>query len=74
MIDLDNIKMNASSTHEVSLEQLLKDGKISQQTFDKATIAKKYIERKYNLKNTKNTEWNNLLKKIIPQNKNSKNV
>ena len=56
--------MNAFSSHEVSLEQLLKDGKISQQTFDKATIAKKYIERKYNLKNTKNTEWNNLLQKI----------
>ena len=56
--------MNASSSHEVSLEQLLKDGKISQQTVDKATVAKKYIERKYNLKNTKNTEWNNLLQKI----------
>ena len=53
-----------SSLENVSLEQLLKNGKISQRTFDKTTIAKTYIERKYNLKNTKNMEWNEIMQKI----------
>ena len=52
--------MNNDST----LEQLLKSRKISQLTFDKVTIAKKYIERKYNLKTVKNIEWNNIMEKI----------
>ena len=53
-----------NSNQEVSLEQLLKEGKISQKTYDKAAIAKKYIERKYNLRNTKSIEWNSLIEKI----------
>ena len=53
-----------SSLENVSLDQLLKNGKISQRTFDKTTIAKTYIERKYNLKNTKNMEWNEIMQKI----------
>ena len=53
-----------NSNQEVSLEQLLKEGKISQKTYDKASIAKKYIERKYNLRNTKRIEWNSLIEKI----------
>ena len=38
---------------KVNLEKLLKDKKISQRTFDKVTIAKQIIERKYNLQGTK---------------------
>ena len=53
-----------SFNENISLEQLLKEGKINQRTFDKATIAKSYIERKYNLKNTKNIEWNTIMQKI----------
>ena len=34
---------------EILLEQLLKDKKISQRTYDKVKVAKKCIERKYNL-------------------------
>ena len=52
--------MNSDNT----LEQLLKSKKISQLTFDKVTIAKKYIERKYNLKTVKNIEWNTIMEKI----------
>ena len=52
--------MNSDNT----LEQLLKNKKISQLTFDKVTIAKKYIERKYNLKTVKNIEWNTIMEKI----------
>ena len=46
------------------LEKLLKKKKITQNTYDKVTIAKKYIERKYNLKTYKNQQWKNLLEKI----------
>ena len=52
------------SNNDTSLEQLLKSKKISQLTFDKVTIAKKYIERKYNLKTIKNIEWNTIMDKI----------
>jgi serine/threonine kinase 38 len=48
----------------VNLEKLLKEKKISQRTFDKVTIAKQIIERKYNLQNTKYLEWNNIIEKI----------
>ena len=43
---------------DVALEQLLKEHKISQRTYDKVIVAKKYIERRYNLKTVKNLEWN----------------
>ena len=46
---------------KVNLEKLLKDKKISQRTFDKVTIAKQIIERKYNLQGTKYLEWNNII-------------
>ena len=49
---------------EIALEQLLKAHKISQRTFDKVTIAKKYIERRYNLKTVKYIEWNKVINKI----------
>ena len=49
---------------KVSLEKLLKEQKISQQTFDKVTIAKQIIERKYNFQQQKNTEWNNIIEQI----------
>ena len=50
--------------HKVSLEKLLKEKKISQETFDKATIAKQIIERKYNFQQQKNSEWNNIIEQI----------
>ena len=49
---------------ETSLEHLLKEHKISQKTYDKVIITKKYIERKYNLKSLKNLEWNGIIDKI----------
>lgn len=56
---------------EFTLDQLLKSKKISQNTFDKVTIAKEYIERKYNLKNIKNLQINSIMEKLnalnIPQ-------
>ena len=49
---------------EIPLEQLLKEHKISQRTFDKVTVAKQYIESKYNMKTIKNLEWNEIIKRI----------
>ena len=49
---------------EIPLEQLLKEKRISQRTYDKVKIAKECIERKYNLKTIKNTEYNNIIEKI----------
>ena len=49
---------------EIPLETLLKKKKISQRTYDKVKIAKEYIERKYNLKTIKNTEYNKIIEKI----------
>ena len=49
---------------KVSLEKLLKEEQISQRTYDKVTIAKQIIERKYNLQGSKYTEWNNIIDKI----------
>ena len=49
---------------EIPLETLLKSKKISQRTFDKVKIVKDYIEKKYNLKTIKNTEYKNILEKI----------
>ena len=53
---------------EVPLEQLLKTKKISQKTFDRVTVAKEYIERKYNLKSIINSKWNNIIDKINTMN------
>ena len=47
-----------------TLEDLLKEKIISQRTYDKAKIAKEIIERKYNLKNIENAEWNYIIEKI----------
>ena len=49
---------------EIPLENLLKHKKISQRTYDKVKIAKEYIQRKYNLKTIKNTEYNSIIQKI----------
>ena len=50
--------------NKVDLDKLLKSKKISQRTFDKVTIAKQIIERKYNLKTIKNEEMNQIFSKI----------
>ena len=59
-----------------SLETLLKSKIISQKTYNKVTITKNYIERKYNLKTIQNTEFNEIIKKInqlsIPENEKEK--
>ena len=47
-----------------SLENLLQSKIISQKTYDKVLITKNYIERKYNLKTIKNTEFNEIINKI----------
>ena len=49
---------------KVNLEKLLKDKQISQRTYDKVTIAKQIIERKYNIQGVKYEEWNNIIEKI----------
>jgi len=49
---------------EIPLEQLLKEHKISQRTYDKVKVAKKYIERRYNLQTAKNLEWNEIISRI----------
>ncbi len=46
------------------LETLLKSQLISQKTYNKVTITKNYIERKYNLKTIQNTEFNEIVNKI----------
>ena len=46
------------------LETLYKSKLISQKTYNKVTITKKYIERKYNLKTIQNTEFNEIINKI----------
>ena len=49
---------------EIPLEQLLKEHKISQRTYDKVKVAKQYIEHRYNLKTVKNLEWNEIINRI----------
>ena len=47
-----------------SLEELLKLNKISQRTYDRVKLGKQYLERKYNSKNVKFTELNDLMTNI----------
>ena len=49
---------------EIPLEELLKENKINQRTYDKVKIAKKYIEHKYNLQAAKYFEWNEIINHI----------
>ena len=49
---------------QIPLDVLLKNKKINQRTFDKVKIAKDYIERKYNMKNTKSNEINTIIDRI----------
>ena len=49
---------------KIPLEQLLKEHKITQRTYDKVIVAKNYIERKYNLQAAKNMEWNEIMNNI----------
>ena len=41
---------------QVSLEALLKEGRITSKTYDRVNIAKSYIEKKYSMKKTKEEE------------------
>ena len=47
-----------------TLEQLLKENKISQRTYDKVILSKQYIERKYNLKSQNNMELKNFFSQL----------
>ena len=47
-----------------TLEQLLKENIISQNTYDKVVLSKQYIERKYNYKSKKNLELKNFLSEL----------
>jgi hypothetical protein len=38
------------------LQQMMKEGKISQKTIERVNIAKSYIEKKYSLKKSKEEE------------------
>ena len=49
---------------EIPLDTLLKHKRINQSTYNKVKLAKDYIEKKYNLKTIKNTEFNTILEKI----------
>ena len=49
---------------QIPLETLLKNKKINQRTYEKVKIAKEYLKRKYNLKQSKNNEFNAILDKI----------
>ena len=53
---------------EQTIDELLKSHRISQRTFDRVTVAKEYIERKYNLKSIINTKWNDVIEKINKMN------
>mgnify|MGYP004447725937 CR=1 FL=1 len=42
----------------VTLEELIKSGKITTKTLDRVSIVKSYIEKKYSLRKQKNEEKN----------------
>ena len=50
--------------NKITLEELLKEKRISQRTYDKTKIAKQIIERKYNLQDIKSIEWGYIIEKI----------
>ena len=59
--------MNNQTQSEIpknSLENLLKEGRISQATYDKVISAQKYIERKYKMIKLKYVENNILQEKL----------
>ena len=43
---------------ELTLEEMIKQGKITSKTFDRVSIVKSYIEKKYCLKTQKTDEKN----------------
>ena len=59
-------------SNQIPIELLLSQSKISQLTYDKVLVAKKYIERKYNMLKLKNIETTIINEKInklnLPEN------
>ena len=51
-------------SNQIPIELLLSQSKISQLTYDKVLVAKKYIERKYNMLKLKNIETTIINEKI----------
>ena len=43
-------------TTQLTIEDLIKQGKITSQTIDRVNVAKSYIEKKYSLQKTKEEE------------------
>ena len=67
MKKLNNAPKESPSSHLLnppSLEELLSQGKISNQTYQKVLTSKKYIERKYNIIKLKKVEKNILQEKL----------
>ena len=50
---------------ELTLEEMIKRGKITSKTFDRVSIVKSYIEKKYSLKTQKTDEKNRGKPKFI---------
>ena len=50
---------------ELGIEELIKSGKITSKTFDRVSIVKSYIEKKYSLKTQKTDEKNRGKPKFI---------
>ena len=59
---------------EKTLDQLLKENLISQRTYDKVTLSKQYIERKYNYRLHKNIEMKNFIEKLYSYNINENKI
>ncbi len=59
-----------------NLQQLMKEGKISNKTLERVQIAKSYIEKKYRMKRIqeeeKKKDWNNFTQKMDELNLSSK--
>ena len=52
------MKKTSSTKKNLTLEDLIKMGKITSKTIDRVNIVKSYIEKKYSLRKQKNDEKN----------------
>ena len=59
---------------EKTLDQLLKEKLISQRTYDRVILSKKYIEKKYNFKDHKNKEMKDFIEKLKSFNVNQEKI
>ena len=59
------MKKTSSTKKNLTLEDLIKMGKITSKTIDRVNIVKSYIEKKYSLRKQKNDEKNKGKKYLI---------